>query len=299
MGQAHFYSGDFDAARPHFENGLAVYDPERDRAMAALNGYDIGATCHMWLAHVLYCRGSPDEALRHATEAIAAARAAAHPQSEVVALAVAALIHQLRGEEALCLERVEAALALSTEQILPFAATYAIGPSGWALVKRGEAEEGLARLRAGIDAHRASGARLRTPDRLALLAAACLAAGRIEEGLSAVRDALTETDETKVRWYDAELNRLEGELLLASEDPDESRAEASFRKALGIAGGQKAKSWELRAATSLAKLLARQGKHEEAHALLAPIHDWFTEGFDTADLKAAKALLDDLDQKRD
>jgi class 3 adenylate cyclase/predicted ATPase len=292
IGVPHMYSGNLVAARLHFENGLALYDPERDRAMAALNGYDISTTCHAWLAHVLHCQGSPDEALRHATEAIAAARAAAHPGSEVVALAVAALVHQVRGEEALCQERAEAALVLSTEQILPFQATYAIGPSGWALVKKGEAEEGLARLRAGIDAYRASGARLRTPDRLALLAAACLAAGRIEEGLSAVRDALSETAETEVRWYDAELNRLEGELLFASENPDESRAEASFRKALGIARRQGAKSWELRAATSLARLLARLGKHEEARALLAPVYGWFTEGFDTADLKAAKGLLD-------
>jgi predicted ATPase len=125
------------------------------------------------------------------------------------------------------------------------------------------------------------------------------AARRIEEGLSAVRQALIAAEETEVRWYEAELNRLEGELLLASMDPDESRAEASFRKALGIAGGQRAKSWELRAATSLAGLLARQGRREEARALLAPIYDWFTEGFDTTDLKAAKALLDVLDRKPD
>jgi predicted ATPase len=129
---------------------------------------------------------------------------------------------------------------------------------------------------------------------LARFADACLLAGWIEEGLSAVRDALTETEETEVRWYDAELNRLEGELLLASEDPDESRAEASFRKALDIARGQQAKSWELRAATNLARLLARQGRREEARALLAPIYGWFTEGFDTADLEEAKGLLNGL-----
>jgi class 3 adenylate cyclase/predicted ATPase len=299
MGQAHFYSGDLVAARRHSEGGLAGYDPERDRARDPRVGYDVGVACRILLGQVLSLQGFLDEALGHAEEAIAAARAAAHPSSEAVGLSVAALMHQLRGEEALCLERAEAALALSTEQMIPFVATYAMVPSGWALVKKGEVEEWLARLHAGIDAHRASGARLRLPDRLALLAEACLAAGRLEEGVSAVRQALIETEETEVRWYEAELNRLEGELVFASEDPDQDRAEASFRKALDIASEQQAKSWELRAATSLARLLVRQGRREEAHALLAPIHDWFTEGFDTADLKAAKALLDLLDRTPD
>jgi predicted ATPase len=165
---------------------------------------------------------------------------------------------------------------------------------GWALVKADEAEKGFARLRAGLDAYRVIGSRLEATQWLGVLAEACLAAGRIEEGLSAVRDALAEVEETEARYYEAEISRLEGELLLASEAPDESRAEGSFRNAIAIARGQEAKSWELRAATSLARLLARQGKREEAHALLAPVYDWFTEGFDTADLAAAKALLEQL-----
>jgi predicted ATPase len=119
------------------------------------------------------------------------------------------------------------------------------------------------------------------------------------EGLSAVREALAELEETEARYIEAELNRLEGELVLAAEAPDESGAEAAFRKALAIAQGQGAKSFELRAATSLARLLARQGRRKEARALLAPIYDWFTEGFETADLKAAKALLDLLDRTPD
>ena len=165
---------------------------------------------------------------------------------------------------------------------------------GWALVKADEAEKGFARLRAGLDAYRAIGSRVWRSQSLALFADACLATGRIEEGLSAVREAFTEVEGTAARYYEAELNRLEGELLLASEAPDESRAEGSFRNAIAIARGQEAKSWELRAATSLARLLARQGKREEAHALLASVHGWFTEGFDTADLKEAATLLSEL-----
>jgi predicted ATPase len=294
MGQADLYSGNIAAARRHSEDALGAYDPERDRARDPRVGYDVGVACHSWLGHVLSVQGFLDEALGHAEEAIAAARAATHPSSEAIALSVAALMHQLRGEEALCLERAEAALVLSAEQILPFFAMYAMAPSGWALAKKGQAEEGLARLRAGLDSYRATGAKLRGPDWLALLADACLAAGRIEEGLSAVREALAKTEETGVRWYEAELNRLEGELLLAWEEPDETRAEASFRKAIVIAYGQQTKTWELRAAMSLARLLARQGKSQEAHALLTPIYGWFTEGFGAPVLREAKALLQEL-----
>ena len=109
-----------------------------------------------------------------------------------------------------------------------------------------------------------------------------------------MREVLAEIEVTEARFHEAELNRLEGELLLASEERDESQAEASFRNAIGVARAQQAKSWELRAATSLTRLLRRQGRPEEARDLLAPVYDWFTEGFETLDLKEAKALLDAL-----
>jgi predicted ATPase len=149
-------------------------------------------------------------------------------------------------------------------------------------------------MRAGVQAYRASGAKVRGPRWFAFLAEACLLYGRREEGLSAVREALAEVEETEARYYEAELDRLQGELLLASKQPEEKRAEASFRKAVAVAREQGAQSWELRAATSLARLLARQGKREEARGLLAPVYGRFTEGFGTADLKEAKSLLADL-----
>ena len=248
--------------------------------------------CHSQLGIVLRQQGFPDEALWHAEEGIAAARAASHPLSEAFALVLAAGLHQARGELTLCLERAEAALALATEQMLPFWAAFAMTLSGWALVKTGQAAKGLDQLRAGLDAGLAIGHRTKEPDWLALFAEASLGTGRIEEGLSAVRKGLAETEETGARYSEAELNRLEGELLLASKEPDQKRAEDSFRKAIAVARAQGAKSSELRAATSLARLLAHQGKRAEARDLLAPVYGWFTEGFDTADLKEAKALLD-------
>jgi predicted ATPase len=299
MGVVHFHLGGLAAAHRHFENGLALYDPERDRAKASRVGFDTSTACHALLGFVLWERGYPDEGLRHAEEAIAAARAASHPLSEAWALSHAAYIHQYRGEIALCLERAEAALALATEQMLPHFAMHASLCSGSALVKKGYAEKGLARLGAALDADPAIGTKLANPFWLAFLADACLETGRIEEGLSALRGAIAGTKEIAARPWEAELHRLEGELLLVAKEPDESRAESSFRNAVAIACARQAKSWELRAATSLARLLAHQGRREEARALLAPIYGWFTEGFDTADLRAAKSLLEALGSKPD
>jgi predicted ATPase len=293
MGIGRLYLGDLAAARQHFEEGLAPYVPERDRAKAARYGYDSCMAHHSWLGFVLWYQGLSDQALRHEEEAVAAARAASHPLSEAWALSYSAFVHHLRGEMALCLERADSAVALATQQMLPHFTAQAMVPFGWALVKGGQAEEGLARLRSAIDAHPRGnrGMRLRS---LTLLAEACLEAGRIEEGLSATQEGLAETEETEVRLYEAEFNRLEGELLLASKEFDGSRAEAAFRKAIAIAREQGAKSWELRAAMSMARLWRDQGKRDEARELLAPVYGWFTEGFDTLDLKQAKALLDEL-----
>jgi predicted ATPase len=294
LGELGFHLGDLSGARRHLETSVALYDPTCDRGQAARLGYDVCTICHLFLGFVLWKQGFPDDGLRHAEEAIAAAGAAAHPASEALALSLVAYIRQLRGEATLCRGVAEAALALATEQMLPFYAAHASVSGGWALVKEGQPEEGLRRLCGGIDATRAMGARILTLYSLPVLAEACLAARRVEEGLLAVREALAETEKTEYRFYEGELDRLEGELVLASAEPDATGAEASFRKAIALARKQEAKSWELRAATSLARLLARQGKREEARGRLAPIYGWFTEGFDTPDLKAAKALLAEL-----
>ncbi len=293
-GATHLQIGNLAAARRHLEEGFAHYDADRDRAKAVRYGFDPCMGCHSYLGLGLWQQGFADQGLRHAEDAIVVARAAAHHLSEAWALSFAAKLHQFRGEVALCLERAEAAFALASEQVLPFYAARAEALAGWVLVKKGRADEGLARLRAAISTAHAMSQRVWRLRWLGLRSEACLMARRIEEGLSAAREALAEVEKTEARFYQAELNRLQGELLLASQEPEERRAEASFRKAIAIAGGQEAKSWELRAATSLARLLARQGRGEEARALLAPVYTRFTEGFDTADLVAAKSLLEQL-----
>jgi predicted ATPase len=291
-GQNRFYLGHLAGARRDFEEGLALYDPKRDRAKGARYGFDTCAACHAMLGQVVWDQGFPDQALRHAEEGIAAARGVSHPLSEAWALFAAALVRKLRGEVVLCLKQAEALLDFATEQVLPYYAACAKVLGGWALVKNGRAEEGFAQLRAGLDACPAIWQwRILF---LPVFAEASLQADRTEEGISAVHEMLTEVEATESGYFEAQLYRLEGELQLSSEQPDESGAEDSFRNAIAIARGQGARSFELRGATSLARLLTRQGRRDEAHALLAPVYGWFTEGFDTKDLKEAKALLEEL-----
>ena len=165
---------------------------------------------------------------------------------------------------------------------------------GWALVKQGQPDEGIAQLRAGLMAYRATGAELESSHWLGLLAEASCDAGRAEEGLRAVAEALDHVDQTGIVYYEPELHRLQGELWLCCDPADALKAEACFHRAVEIARSQQAKSWELRAATSLARLWGEEGRRAEARDLLAPVYDWFTEGFDTADLRRAKALIDRL-----
>jgi predicted ATPase len=229
-----------------------------------------------------------------AREAVAIAEKIAHPFSQAVALSWAAALHQLCREVGRTLEVAEADLALSTEQVLPFFAAHAVVLRGWALVKRGQCDEGIARLREGVDAYRATGANLETPHWLALLAEAYRDAGQLEDGLRAIAEAFGHVAKTDIGYYVAELHRLEGELRLACDPAATAAADASFRRAIEIARRQRAKSWELRAVTSLSRLWSKEGKHTEACDLLAPVYGWFMEGFDTTDLKEAKALLEEI-----
>ncbi len=185
-------------------------------------------------------------------------------------------------------------MTLSTEQRFPHWLAYGTILRSWALTTQGEGAEGIAQMRQGLVARRATGAELNRPYFLALLAEAYGKVGQPEEGLTVLIEALVIVNNTGVRDWEAELHRRKGELLLIQQGQKVGEAEECFRKALDIARRQQAKSLELRAAMSLSRLWQQQGKQEEAHQLLAEIYGWFTEGFDTADLKEAKALLEDL-----
>jgi predicted ATPase len=242
----------------------------------------------------LWVLGYPDQALERSGAALTLAQELAHPFSLMFALYEAALLHQFRRERPLTLELAERAMRVSTEQA--FASWLAGGTilRGWALAQQGQGDEGIAQMRQGLAAYLAMGAELGRPRQLAMLAEAHGRVGQTAEGLAVLAEALTAVHKTGERFYEAELYRLKGELLLALSAANHAEADACFRQALAVARRQQAKSWELRAATSLARLWQQQGKRDEALELLAPVYGWFTEGFDTADLQEAKALLDEV-----
>jgi len=165
---------------------------------------------------------------------------------------------------------------------------------GWAMAEQGYHEEGVAQIREALAASRSTGTKAALPYALCMLVEACIKSGRVDDGLSALTEALAAADEQADRSWEAEMHRLKGELLLHQYDSNVAEAQGCFERAIATARKQSAKSFELRATTSLAGLLATQGYRDEARAMLAEIYGWFTEGFDTADLKDAKALLDEL-----
>jgi class 3 adenylate cyclase/predicted ATPase len=294
MGNTLLWFGKLGAARTHLENGIAFYQPEWSRSLAFRYGFNCASNCHFFLGRVLWHLGYPDHALRCAEQAVAIAAAVSHHVSRAGALSWEAALHQLRGEVGRAREVAETDLALTTEEMIPFFRAQAVVLRGWALVAQGQCEEGIDQLRGGLIAYRATGAELECSHWLALLAEAYRETGQPEEALRVIREALDHVAKTGIVYYESELHRLEGELRLRRDRADAQKAEACFHLAAEIARSQRAKSWELRAATSLAQLWRDQGKRTEARDLLVPIYGWFTEGFDTTDLKDAKALLDEL-----
>jgi predicted ATPase len=212
-----------------------------------------------------------------------------------MSLAFAAELLSLAGDDAALDKRAHQLVAVATEQGFPAWRAHGTIYCGWAKVKNGDVAEGISLLRSGSTASRATAMEVWMPYFTALLARACEIAGQIEEAGTLLDDGLEIAERTGVRWFAAELNKHKGRLLLRQGHC--GAAEELYRKALSIAAEQEAKLWELRAAASLARLRRDQGRHAEARDLLAPVYGWFTEGFDTPDLKEAKALLDDLDQR--
>jgi predicted ATPase len=218
-----------------------------------------------------------------------------HPFSQAIALFYGAILHQLRREPEATREKAEAAIALATEIGFPVWVAGGTLVRGWALVTQGQYAEGLSQIQEGLAAWRATGAELIRPSGLAKLAEAYEVGGKPELGLSVLAEALATVNHTGMRYYEAELYRLQGQLLVQQGKRQKwMEAEASFRRALEVARQQGAKSLELRAAVSLCGLWQQQGKRHAASQLLAPIYHWFSEGFDTADLREARALLTTL-----
>lgn len=323
VGSAFFYLGDLAQAREHLEQGMALYDPRQHEAYTRLYGYDLGVSCFARIASVLWIMGYPEQALDRVRGALTLAQKHAHPFSVAYALSFTAECHRLRREGREAQERADAVIALAAEQSFPLWAAGATMFRGWAVAEQGRLEEGMTEMRQGLAAWQATGAEVGRPSWLGQLAEAYGLAGQVKEGLTTLTEALAVVQKTEERWWEGELYRLKGELSLrlqpiratssksrrgkasqaksrssgsqrvASSVPTtEMEAERCFQKALEIARKQQAKSLELRAAMSLMRLWRSQGKSSEAQHLLSSIYGWFTEGFDTPDLRDAKALLD-------
>jgi predicted ATPase len=302
LGNTLNYLGEFAAAQAHFAQGIDLYDLQRHRTHAFRYGQDPGVICRAYGAVTLWFLGYPDQALQRTHEALTLARELAHPFSLGNALFFAAWVSHFRWEGPLTQELAEAVIGLGGEQgSAVFSAAGTIF-RGWALVVQGrtpvaglgQEKEGMAQLQQGLAAWRATGAEVFRPYGLALLAEAYTQVGQPEAGLSLLAEALAMANDKGERRWDAELHRLKGEILLVHSAEHHAEAETCFRQSLDVARRQHAKSWELRAAMSLARLWQGQGKRAEARQLLAPIYDWFTEGFDSADLREAKGLLEAL-----
>jgi len=291
-----FMLGELTSARMHLEQGFALYDPQKHKHHAFLyGGHDPGVCCGWHSAEVLWLLGYPDQALRRSQDSLALARELSHPSTMVYALFFAAWFHQYRRHQQTVQALVEEGVTLATEQGFSRWLAQASFLQGWLLVEQGHKEVGIAQMLKVLAAERERA----TSGRWNALCAALLAeayrkAGQTSEGLNVVTDALAAAQRTECCYYEAELHRIKGELVLTQTVANEEQVEGCFQKALEVARSQSAKSLELRAAMSLSRFWQRQGKKEEARELLAGIYGWFTEGFDTADLKEAKVLLEEL-----
>jgi predicted ATPase len=294
LGTGAFWRGELATAREHLERALALYDPRQHHSLAFLYVQDPRVAALSGLAWALLALGYPDQARSRSDEALGAARAFNHYHTLAYALLFRCLFaHSCR---ATCdvQDQADALAALATEQNLPHFFGAATTLRGWTLSEAGQVDAGLAQLRQGLTAWLASGAKLYEPHFLALQAEAYGRAGRTNEGVKLLADAVDRARRTGERYFEAELLRLRGQLLLSSATSDPTSAERCLVEALEAACGQQARIWELRAATSLARLWRDRGRRREAHDLLAPVYGWFAEGFDTPDLRAAKTLLEKL-----
>jgi predicted ATPase len=294
LGPTLFWLGELAPAQARLAQGIAPYDPQQHRASLRYGGHDPGACCQSYAAWTLWVRGYPDQAVHQQQEALRLAQELAHPLTLICTLDWGAWLHQFRREGQATQAQAETAIPMSSEHGFVEWLTFGQILQGWAVAVQGQGEAGIAQMRAGLAIWEAMGNELYRAYQLMQLAEVYGTVGQAEEGLRVLAEAWAGVPHREGRFFEAELARLEGELLLARSAEHYAEAETCFRQALNIARQQQAKSWELRTAVSLTRLWQGQGKRAEAHELLAPVYGWFTEGFDTADLQEAKALLEAL-----
>jgi predicted ATPase/DNA-binding SARP family transcriptional activator len=290
---ARLHLGRITDANAQFAEIIAAHDPDQILHIQESQGSNYAAHARAWQAHALWCLGYPQQALSRGLDAVKLVQDLDQPFNQALVSAYLALLQQLRADEAVAREHAEQALALASKYQAPYYRAWASILVSYALALEQPNEERIGRLRGSITEFKASSARLRLPYYLSLLAHVSGKAGRAEEGLTSIDEALSEARTHNERWWDAELHRLRGELLLMH-GADASDVEAALLRAISIARSQQARSLELRATMSLARLWVAQNRPDDARGRLGDVYSWFTEGFDTPDLQAARLFLAQL-----
>ena len=288
-------TGDIAEGRAHLDRAIGLYDPIAHRMLLANRfGLDARVVILSYRSLALWLLGYPEAARANSEHALKDAREIGHAGSLMEALSQLLLIHIWSGNYAAAITFVDELVALADEKAAPHWNAWGLIYQGWLLVLTGNASNAIQTITSAIAAFRSIGTTFWTPLFLSLLARAYAELGQLHDASRCISEALTAVETTKERWSEADIHRTAGEIELMASTPGAARAEAYFERALAIAREQQGKSWELRAATSMARIWRDQGKRDEARDLLAPVYGWFTEGFDTLDLKDAKALLEEL-----
>ena len=286
--------GDIVEARSHYNEALALYRPAEHRRLMTRFGQDLRVTCLAFRSMASWLLGYPEAALNDADCALAEARQIDHAATLMFTLNFPILVNTYCGNYDAANEHLEELVVLAEQKGAPFRKAEGVLRRGYILTLTGEATKAVEIVTSGIDLWRSAGSTIFTPEQEFMLAIAHADSGQFNDAWRCIGEAMTAMQATKERWCEAEAHRVAGEIALKSPQRDVAKAQAYFERSLTLARAQQAKSWELRAAMSLARLLSDQGKRQNARDLLAPIYDWFTEGFDTSDLRKAKALLGEL-----
>lgn len=284
--------GEFEASLKHFDQGIALYHPNQHRTQVSMFGVDLGVFCQAWSAHPMWHLGYLDQSLQRSYAAVALAERLGHPFSQALAMAYAAMLFQFSHNSKLVQEWAGATLNFCAEHGVGYYDHWAAILYGWALAEQGLLTDGIERMQQGLVDFRRSSSETRLPYYLTLLAEAHANAGQVQEGLKRLDEALAFAEKNNDDWYSAEIHRLRGDLILRFGAPE--KAETCFQTSLDISRRQKARTLELRAAVSLARLWLSQNRQEKARNVLEDIFNWFPEGFDTVDLKVASQLMADL-----
>jgi len=294
MGTSLLHTGDVAQGRAHLDQAIALYDPAEHRPLATRFGQDVRVTILSYRSWALWFLGYPEAALADADQAISDAREIGQAATLMYALSHVPVTYILCGNNVAANARADEVVALADEKGALLWKANGMMSKGCVLALTGKASEAVQTMTSGITAFRSTGATLWMPWYLSYLARAYAALDHFDDAWRCIGEAMTAIETTKETWFEPEIHRVAGEVALKSPEPHAAKAEAYFERALAVAHAQQAKSWELRAAMSMARLWRDQGKRDEAHDLLAPVYSWFTEGFDTLDLREAKALLDEL-----